>query len=79
MIGRRLRMLPRSEDELWQMVKRERTSISQNLIRTLFLSVPRCVAACVAPNVGLQLNEHTVQLLFLSVYHAVINITSCSL
>ncbi|UYV71877.1 hypothetical protein LAZ67_9000828 [Cordylochernes scorpioides] len=49
-IGRRLHTLPqpRSEDELWQMVEREWRAIPQDAIRTLFDSLPRRVAACIA-------------------------------
>ncbi|UYV73847.1 IKK1 [Cordylochernes scorpioides] len=49
-IGRRLHALPqpRSEDELWQMVERERRAIPQDAIRTLIDSLPRRVAACIA-------------------------------
>ncbi|UYV81400.1 hypothetical protein LAZ67_20001079 [Cordylochernes scorpioides] len=49
-IGRRLHALPqpRSEDELWQMVEREWRAIPQDAIRTLFDSLPRRVAACIA-------------------------------
>ncbi|UYV71418.1 hypothetical protein LAZ67_8003084, partial [Cordylochernes scorpioides] len=49
-IGRRLHALPqpRSEDELWQMVKREWRAIPQDAIRTLIDSLPRRVAACIA-------------------------------
>lgn len=53
-IGRRLRALPppRSEDELWSMVNTEWTSVPQETIRTLFESVPRRIAACIAANGG---------------------------
>ncbi|UYV84066.1 hypothetical protein LAZ67_X001042, partial [Cordylochernes scorpioides] len=49
-IGRRLHALPqpRSEDELWQMVERERRAMPQDAIRTLIDSLPRRVAACIA-------------------------------
>ncbi|UYV82757.1 K02A2.6-like [Cordylochernes scorpioides] len=52
-IGRRLHALPppRSEDELWQMVEREWRAIPQDAIRTLFDSLPRPVAACIAVRV----------------------------
>ncbi|UYV65486.1 hypothetical protein LAZ67_3004489 [Cordylochernes scorpioides] len=52
-IGRRLHALPqpRSEDELWQMVERERRAIPQDAIRTLIDSLPRRVAACIAVRV----------------------------
>ncbi|UYV65699.1 hypothetical protein LAZ67_3005177 [Cordylochernes scorpioides] len=52
-IGRRLHALPqpRSEDELWQMVKREWRAIPQDAIRTLIDSLPRRVAACIAVRV----------------------------
>ncbi|UYV68873.1 hypothetical protein LAZ67_6001392 [Cordylochernes scorpioides] len=53
-IGRRLHALPqpRSEDELWQMVKREWRAIPQEAIRTLNDSLPRRVAACIAVRGG---------------------------
>ncbi|UYV69717.1 Transposase [Cordylochernes scorpioides] len=53
-IGRRLHALPqpRSEDELWQMVERERRAIPQDAIRTLIDSLPRRVAACIAVRGG---------------------------
>ncbi|UYV68320.1 hypothetical protein LAZ67_5003859 [Cordylochernes scorpioides] len=53
-IGRRLHALPqpRSEDELWQMVKREWRAIPQDAIRTLIDSLPRRVAACIAVRGG---------------------------
>ncbi|UYV84269.1 hypothetical protein LAZ67_X001712, partial [Cordylochernes scorpioides] len=49
-IGRRLHALPqpRSEDELWQMVEREWRAIPHDAIRTLIVSLPRRVAACIA-------------------------------
>ncbi|UYV84960.1 Transposase, partial [Cordylochernes scorpioides] len=40
--------MPRSEDELWQMVEREWRAIPQDAIRTLIDSLPRRVAACIA-------------------------------
>ncbi|KFM57473.1 Transposable element Tcb1 transposase, partial [Stegodyphus mimosarum] len=49
-IGRRLQILPlpRSEDELRQMVEREWRSIPQDTIRTLIDSMPRRVSSCIA-------------------------------
>jgi transposase len=49
-IGRRLQTLPlpRSEDDLWQMVDREWRNIPQDNIRTLIDSVPRRVCSCIA-------------------------------
>lgn len=53
-IGRHLQTLPlpRSEDELWQMVDREWRAIPQDAIRTLIDSVPRRVASCIAVHGG---------------------------
>ncbi|UYV84548.1 hypothetical protein LAZ67_X002590, partial [Cordylochernes scorpioides] len=44
-------IMPRSEDELWQMVEREWRAIPQDAIRTLIDSLPRRVAACIAVRV----------------------------
>ena len=53
-IGRRLQTLPlpRSEDELWQMVEREWRAIPQDTIRTLIDSMPRRVSSCIAVRGG---------------------------
>ncbi|KFM57799.1 Transposable element Tc1 transposase, partial [Stegodyphus mimosarum] len=61
-IGRRLQTLPlpRSEDELWQMVEREWKAIPQDTICTLIDSMPRRVSSCIAvrkPAVG-QKNDY---------------------
>ncbi|UYV61263.1 SMARCAL1 [Cordylochernes scorpioides] len=47
-----LQGVPRSEDELWQMVEREWRAIPQDAIRTLIDSLPRRVAACIAVRGG---------------------------
>ncbi|GFU88976.1 hypothetical protein TNCV_61641 [Trichonephila clavipes] len=39
-------------DQLWQMVERERRTIPQNTIRSLIDSVPRCVSSCIAARGG---------------------------
>ncbi|KFM66931.1 Transposable element Tcb1 transposase, partial [Stegodyphus mimosarum] len=51
-IGCRLQTLPlpRSEDELWQMVEREWRAIPQDTI--LLLTMPRCVSSCIAVRGG---------------------------
>ncbi|KFM57178.1 Transposable element Tcb1 transposase, partial [Stegodyphus mimosarum] len=48
-IGRRLQTLPlpRSEDELWQMVEKEWRAIPQDAIRSLIDSMPRRVSSCI--------------------------------
>ncbi|KFM75422.1 Transposable element Tcb1 transposase, partial [Stegodyphus mimosarum] len=53
-IGRRLQTLPlpRSEDELWQMVERKCRAIPQDTIRTLIDSMPRRVSSCIAVRGG---------------------------
>ncbi|KFM66572.1 Transposable element Tcb1 transposase, partial [Stegodyphus mimosarum] len=53
-IGRRLHTLPlpRSEDELRQMVEREWRAIPQDTIRTLIDSMPRRVSSCIAVRGG---------------------------
>ncbi|GFW43116.1 transposable element Tc1 transposase [Trichonephila clavipes] len=49
-IGRRLQTLPlpRTNDQLWQMVEREWRTIPQGTIHTLIDSVPRRVSSCIA-------------------------------
>lgn len=53
-IGRRLQTLPlpRTDDQLWQMVEREWRTIPQDTIRTLIDSVPRRVSSCIAARGG---------------------------
>ncbi|GFT77657.1 transposable element Tcb1 transposase [Trichonephila clavipes] len=52
-IGRRLQTLPlpRTNDQLWQMVERKWRTIPQDTIRTLIDSVPRRVSSCIAARV----------------------------
>ncbi|GFT47164.1 transposable element Tc1 transposase [Trichonephila clavipes] len=49
-IGRRLQTLPlpRTNNQLWQMVEREWRTIPQDTIHTLIDSVPRRVSSCIA-------------------------------
>ncbi|KFM64315.1 Transposable element Tc1 transposase, partial [Stegodyphus mimosarum] len=58
-IGRHLQtlLLPRSEDELWQMVEREWRVIPQDTIRTLIDSMPRRVSSCITVRVAAVLTE----------------------
>ncbi|GFX40518.1 transposable element Tc1 transposase [Trichonephila clavipes] len=53
-IGRYLQTLPlpRTNDQLWQMVEREWRTIPQDTIRTLIDSVPRHVSSCIAARGG---------------------------
>ncbi|GFX60274.1 transposable element Tcb1 transposase [Trichonephila clavipes] len=53
-IGRRLQTLPlpRTNDQLWQMVEREWRTIPQDTIRTLIDSVPTRVSSCIAARGG---------------------------
>ena len=53
-IGRRMQnlSLPRSEDELWQMVEREWSATPQDTIRRLIDSMPRRVSSCIAVRGG---------------------------